>query len=126
MEQNNYENIYSTTADKTSPYQTKSNGTAKAAWVISIICMIVNTIFVLGMSGFVAVLSNEAMLTTTVEVSSYIMLICCLLPLAWQIPMTVMMKKYADGKTSKSVALGICTLLFCNLISGILLLVSEE
>lgn len=43
---------------------------------------------------------------------------------AWFIPMTIKMHKAAtDGY--KHTALGVCTLLFCNLISGILILVED-
>lgn len=43
---------------------------------------------------------------------------------AWFIPMTIRIHKGARD-TSKHTALAVCTLLFCNLISGILLLVDE-
>lgn len=47
-------------------------------------------------------------------------------PLAWLIPLTIMSKKVANGSGANSVALGVCTLLFSNLISGILLLVAGD
>ena len=49
-----------------------------------------------------------------------------LVPLAWMIPMTVMSWGVYKGTRTNTVAFGICTLLFLNLISGILLLVSTE
>lgn len=44
---------------------------------------------------------------------------------AWFIPMTIQMHKGAKGPY-KHTSLGVCTLLFCNLISGILLLVDDS
>jgi len=43
---------------------------------------------------------------------------------AWFIPMTIRMHKNAKD-VSKHTALGVCTLLFCNLVSGILILVAD-
>jgi hypothetical protein len=44
---------------------------------------------------------------------------------AWFIPMTVLIHKGAKGPY-KHTALGVCTLLFCNIISGILMLVDDS
>lgn len=44
---------------------------------------------------------------------------------AWFIPMTIRMHKNARDVT-KHTALGVCTLLFCNIISGILILVGDS
>lgn len=44
---------------------------------------------------------------------------------AWFIPMTIRMHKNAKGPY-KHTSLGVCTLLFCNFISGILLLVDDS
>ena len=44
---------------------------------------------------------------------------------AWFIPMTILIHKAAKGPY-KHTALGVCTLLFCNLISGILMLVDDS
>lgn len=44
---------------------------------------------------------------------------------AWYVPMTVYIHKGArDGY--KHTSLGVCTLLFCNIISGILMLVEDS
>ena len=48
-----------------------------------------------------------------------------ILAAAWFIPMTVLIHKAAKGPY-KHTALGVCTLLFCNLISGILMLVDDS
>lgn len=47
-------------------------------------------------------------------------------PLAWMIPMTVMSWNVYKGKRANTVAFGVCTLIFLDLISGILLLVSRK
>jgi hypothetical protein len=44
---------------------------------------------------------------------------------AWFIPMTIQMHKNAKDPYSHT-SLGVCTLLFCNLVSGILLLVDDS
>ena len=44
---------------------------------------------------------------------------------AWFIPMTILIHKAAKGPY-KHTALGVCTLLFCNIISGILMLVDDS
>ena len=49
-----------------------------------------------------------------------------LIPLAWMIPMTVVLAKKRKNGEKPSVALGVCTLLFVNLISGILILVDHS
>lgn len=47
-------------------------------------------------------------------------------PLAWLIPMTVHTWGIYKGNKANTVAFGVCTLLFANLIGGILLLVSKK
>jgi len=44
---------------------------------------------------------------------------------AWFIPMTILIHKGAKGPY-KHTALAVCTLLFCNIISGILMLVDDS
>jgi len=44
---------------------------------------------------------------------------------AWFIPMTILIHKGAKGPY-KHTALGVCTLIFCNFISGILMLVDDS
>ena len=47
-------------------------------------------------------------------------------PLAWMVPMTVMSWNVYRGKRANTVAFGVCTLIFLDLISGILLLISNK
>lgn len=49
-----------------------------------------------------------------------------ILPLAWAIPMTVHSWGIYKGTKANTVAFGVCTLIFLNFISGILLLVSNK
>jgi len=49
-----------------------------------------------------------------------------IIPLAWMIPMTVISYGIYKGTKHNTVAFGVCTLIFLNLISGILLLCSKK
>ena len=48
-----------------------------------------------------------------------------LITAAWFIPMTILIHRGAKGPY-KHTSLGVCTLLFCNIISGILMLVADS
>ncbi len=49
-----------------------------------------------------------------------------LIPLAWMLPMTIISYGIYKGTKKNTTAFGVCTLLFVNLISGILLLVAKK
>ncbi|MBV7390341.1 MULTISPECIES: hypothetical protein [Enterococcus] len=49
-----------------------------------------------------------------------------LIPLAWMIPMTITSWRAYKGVRPNTTALGVCTLLFVNIISGILMLVGPK
>lgn len=49
-----------------------------------------------------------------------------LIPLAWMIPMTVVSWGIYKGTRKNTVAFGVCTLIFLNLVGGILLLCSTK
>lgn len=49
-----------------------------------------------------------------------------IVPLAWMIPMTVRSWNIYKGVKPNTVAFGVCTLIFVNLVGGILLLVSKK
>lgn len=49
-----------------------------------------------------------------------------LICLAWLLPMSLHCWKVYKGQKPNTIAFGVCTLLFCNLIAGILLLVSTK
>lgn len=58
--------------------------------------------------------------------ATIILIVFCFIDLAWLIPMTIKSYKIYKYNEVPSVAFGVCTLLFVNLISGILLLVSTS
>lgn len=60
------------------------------------------------------------MVLTTVSVCWLI------IPLAWMIPMTVHSWGIYKGTKANTTAFGVCTLIFCGLVAGILLLVSQK
>lgn len=49
-----------------------------------------------------------------------------IIPLAWMIPMTVYSWGIYQGTKPNTVAFGVCTLLFVDIIGGVLLLVSHQ
>ena len=49
-----------------------------------------------------------------------------LIPLAWMLPMTIISYGIYKGTKKNTTAFGVCTLVFLNLVSGILLLVAKK
>ena len=49
-----------------------------------------------------------------------------IIPLAWMIPMTVHCWGLYKGTKANTTGFGVCTLIFVNLVGGILLLVSRK
>lgn len=49
-----------------------------------------------------------------------------IIPLAWMIPMTVISYGIYKGTKKNTVAFAVCTLIFVNVVSGILLLVAKK
>ena len=49
-----------------------------------------------------------------------------IVPLAWMIPMTVISYGIYKGTKKNTTAFAVCTLIFLNLVSGILLLVAKK
>lgn len=49
-----------------------------------------------------------------------------IVPLAWMIPMSVISWGIYKGTKANTVAFGVCTLIFCSLVAGILLLCSNK
>ena len=49
-----------------------------------------------------------------------------IIPLAWMIPMTVISYGIYKGTKKNTTAFAVCTLIFLNLVSGILLLVAKK
>lgn len=70
---------------------------------------------------------------TTLQTVAYVFMIIAtvvyaffLIPLAWMIPMTVVYKKKIDAGIPVGVGFKVCTLLFVNLIAGILMLCDDD
>jgi hypothetical protein len=49
-----------------------------------------------------------------------------IIPLAWMLPMTIISYGIYKGTKKNTTAFGVCTLIFVNLVSGILLLVAKK
>jgi ABC-type methionine transport system permease subunit len=49
-----------------------------------------------------------------------------IIPLAWMIPMTVISYGIYKGTKQNTVTFAVCTLIFVNLVSGVLLLISKK
>ena len=106
----------------------KNNNTlATIAFAFGIV-QIVGAIFValvyviLGISMYSLDIPEASFLGTTYITGGIISLVT----LAWGIPMTLKMNKIRKGEDVGGTAFCVCTLLFWNLISGILLLVDQS
>lgn len=83
-----------------------------------------------------ATVQPEGVVTSTDKTLRLIAFILCIVsmvltcwvivPLAWMIPMTVHCYGIYKGTKPNTVGFGVCTLIFCSLIGGILLLVSTK
>lgn len=62
----------------------------------------------------------------SIAISYIVIAVLALVTLIYRIPMTITISKAIKNKTSLSVAFKVCTLLFLNVISGILLLCASE
>lgn len=70
--------------------------------------------------------SNLLMVAFIFALLSTLAVCWLILPLAWMIPMTVHTWGIYKGRHANTVGFGVCMLLFCGLIAGILLLVAEK
>ena len=87
------------------PNETKTNNSSSGLLVAAKVLMII-TCCALVISGIVGIFE--------------------FIPLAWCIPMTVTLDKKIKNNQPISVAFKICTLLFANIVSGILLLCAKD
>lgn len=78
-------------------------------------------------------LSHEPTLTGNLRLVAFIFCILSLvgscwliIPLAWMIPMSVISWGIYKGSKANTVAFDVCTLIFCSLVAGILLLCSNK
>lgn len=102
----------------------KKDGRLKVAWIVSLVCIILMVVYaLLIVCGGAAIGLLGGSDASAAGVATGMVGVFCLIPLVWTIPMTVRMKKIYDGTADNSTAFSICSLIFCNIISGILLLV---
>ena len=72
---------------------------------------------------------NIATLRLIAFIFNLVVTICAgwtLIPLAWMVPMTVQSWGIYKGTKQNTIAFSVCTLIFVNVVSGVLLLVSGE
>lgn len=104
---------------------------------IAIKVLLILTIVGLAFCGFMYLISLIGFsmmpdIGATPEEMSYVlsmlivMVVLCLPPLAWVIPMSIIILKKMKNKEPIGVGLKICTLIFVNTIAGILLLCKNE
>lgn len=79
-------------------------------------------------TGYKAASQNQKILFTIIKI---FMIIGCvavgstIIGLAWTIPMTVSVFRCLDNRERIGIGFKVCTLLFCNLVAGIILLVCD-
>lgn len=131
----NVNNPYGSSASRNNTvyYSDAAKIATKVFLIISIAGMVISflTFLIIGIAGRSAI--NEAAggadggLTGSVFVGVAIYLgVCCLIPLAWTIPMTVSIFKKFKNNQPISTGLSVCTLLFVSIIAGIILLVANK
>lgn len=69
---------------------------------------------------------DPAIFITVYNIICIVFALFSLVPLCWSIPMTVVTYRGFQKKTKLSIAFKVCTLIFVNIISGILLLCDQE
>ena len=69
---------------------------------------------------------DPATFITVYNIICIVFALLSLVPLCWSIPMTVVTYRGFQKKTKLSIAFKVCTLIFVNIISGILLLCDQE
>lgn len=97
--------------------------------LVAFIFALINTISIgmMGIFGSLMIILTGLANYSSQSIGGFIFLaILCFLPLAWMIPMTVHTFGLYNGKKQNTIAFGVCSILFLNLISGILLLCSSK
>ena len=84
------------------------------------------TVGILALMMIVGIVASASGSNPAAAVAFIFLTFLFLIPLAWMIPMTVHIYKIYKGMKANTIAFGVCTLIFCNLISGILLLCSDK
>ncbi|MDR0979672.1 MAG: hypothetical protein LBM12_00735 [Candidatus Nomurabacteria bacterium] len=94
---------------------------AQFAFMWALICLIASGVLWL-FYIMVAVMADGA--EGAIESVLLAFLVC--VSLAWRIPMMFMMDKIRKGERKNTIAFGVCTLIFLDFISGIVLLCASE
>ncbi len=100
------------------PNETKTNNSSSGLLVAAKVLMIISCC-ALVISGIAAFIAYATLDMAYVGIFEFI-------PLAWCIPMTVTLDKKIKNNQPISIAFKICTLLFANIVSGILLLCAKD
>lgn len=76
--------------------------------------------------GLIMLIPAIATATAELIIAGVIIMLCCCIPLAWTLPMTITVNNRAKNHEPIGVALKVCTLIFVNTIAGILLLCAND
>ena len=100
-----------------------NNGLLTAAKVFMIIgCVAYPTIGLI----YGLLLLTVTIATAPMIIGAIVFIICFCIPLSWTIPLTVTVNKKIRNREPIGVGIKICTLLFVNMVAGILLLCHNE
>ncbi len=100
------------------PNETKTNNSSSGLLVAAKVFMIINCC--------VLVISAIAIFIIYAKLEVAYLGILEFIPLAWCLPMTVTLDEKIKNNQPISIAFKICTLLFANIVSGILLLCAKD
>lgn len=76
--------------------------------------------------GMIMLIAASAALVTELLVAAILIMVFCCLPLAWTLPLTITVYRRSKNHEPISTGIKVCTLLFVNLIAGILLLCAND
>lgn len=116
--------FFSVVYHQEAPKRPSSN--AKTLGKIAFAFMIVTIVSLLVIALYFIVPFSRVLMVPEFAMVIWPTVIGCLIPLAWTIPMTVHLKKKLNANQPIGTGFKVCTLLFVNLISGILLLCRNE
>ena len=102
-------------SEKKSSNTSNSNSLGKVALIFMILGCVFTAIGGV-LQGLTSILANDGL------VFGIILTICSLLPLAWGIPMIISFKRKLKNGEPVSTGFKVCTLLFVNIVAGILML----
>ena len=97
--------------------------------IITLVCVSLLCFFILFYDYLLTIIPNSYFSMFGVEIDNItfkLITFLSVLPLAWVIPMSIIILKKMKNKETIGVGLKICTLIFVNTIAGILLLCKNE